>query len=109
MHSSPSRDTEHQQAMKPFPRSTKCYYDCKNLRAGDFGDTLAVLRTPASESFSSGLSCEPLVKHKVVCGGRNAGAQGCSLWPEIQTADSRRSLSETTTNPQLLFTVQMGT
>lgn len=67
----------------------------------------AVWWTRASESFGSGLS-GAVGKTQSGGGGRNAGPKDCSVWPEFQTIDSQCSLSEPTTNPQPLFTVQMG-
>ncbi len=63
--------------------------------------------TPASESFSLGLS-GAVGKTQSGGGGRNSESKDCSVWPEVQTIDLQRSLSEPTTSPQLLFTVQMG-
>lgn len=67
----------------------------------------AISWTPVSESFSLGLS-GAVGKTQSGGGGRNSGPKDCCVWPEVQTIGSQRSLSEPTTNPQLLFTVQMG-
>lgn len=65
----------------------------------------AISWTPVSESF--GLS-GAVGKTQSGGGGRNSGSKDCSVWPEVQTIVSQRSLSEPTTHPQPLFTVQMG-
>lgn len=67
----------------------------------------AISWTPVSESFGLGLS-GAVGKTQSGGGGRKSESKDCSIWPEVQTIDSLHSLSEPTTNPQLLFTVQMG-
>lgn len=67
----------------------------------------AISRTPVSESFSSGLS-GAAGKTQSGGGGRKSEPKDCSDWPEVQTIDSLRSVSELATNPRVLFTVQMG-
>lgn len=71
------------------------------------GDMEAISWTPVSESFGLGLS-GAVGKTQSGGGGRKSESKDCSIWPEVQTIDSLHSLSEPTTNPQLLFTVQMG-
>lgn len=59
-----------------------------------------------SESFSLGLS--RVGKTQSGGGSRKSESKDCNVWPEVQTIDLQCSLSEPTTNPQLLFTVQKG-
>lgn len=114
MHSSPTRDTKYQQRgdhYEAHPWSTNCYYRHKtsalNRHRWRLGDIVAILWTQMSGSFSLGLS-GAIGKTQSGGKGRNTGPKDCSVWPEVQTIYSQSSLSETTTNPQLLFTVQMG-
>lgn len=97
--------------MKPTPRSTKCYYHHKTSalwrHQRKLGDIAAISWTLVSELFSLGLS-GAAGKTQSNGRGRNTGPKDCSVWPEVQTIDSQRSLSEPTTNPQVLFTVQTG-
>lgn len=59
---------------------------------------VAISRTPVSESFSSG-SSGAAGKTQSGGGGRKSEPKDCSDWPEVQTIDSLRSLSELATNP----------